>query len=123
MTQPLKHKIRWALVTKFLKVTESTPQQLLDWLEWVFKNVPKYEFICLIKLYLDKYFIDDSFDETIFIEKSCIDRLEVCIPSLITGLYYKEQLYAAALLWDKLHDDIEFRKEMIDKFKKHYKLK
>ncbi len=58
--QRLEHKIKWALVTKFLKVTKSTPQQLLDWLEWGFKNVNKYEFICVKERYLGgKDFIAD----------------------------------------------------------------
>lgn len=123
----LEHKIRWALVTKFLKVTKSTPQQLLDWLKWGFRYVPIQSFICNRKLYLDKhhitkatrYTIDGSYDNAFEVDSFNT----VYIPELVTGLNLNSDYVPPAELWYQLNNDKKFRKEMIDKFKKHYKLK
>ncbi len=121
----LEHKIKWALVTKFLKVTKSTPQQLLDWLEWGFKNVNKDEFICHKEMYIEgKYFIAESRHSGNDFKMSREEHGIIDVPVLITSLSeYETHIAYPARIWRKLQCDEEFRKEMIDKFKKHYKLK
>jgi hypothetical protein len=116
----LNAKIKWARVTKFLKVTNSTPQQLLDWLEEGFKN--KHAFICNSNLYLGKYYLYDSVvrddvGNDIIVKNGYYNRTHCYVPTLITNTLFM------ANLWNSLNTDKEFRKDMIDKFKKHYKLK
>ncbi len=117
MNKYLKNRINWKVVDSLLEQTGSTPQQLLDWLEWGFENVDS-SFICNVRLYLDKYCITDS--DSMYANKG---GKYITLPSVITGTDSDGVLFPPSIVWTELRDNIEFRNTMIARFKKHYKLK
>ena len=117
------NRIKWKVVDKILEETKSTPQQLLDWLEWGFSNLESYNWLCLKKLYLGKYFIETEGDREYISNKEPKDRIYIFTPTIITGKNQDGETFCPATTWGTLITDLDFRGAMIARFKKHYKLK
>lgn len=119
----IKNRIKWKVVDKILEETESTPQQLLEWLEWGFENIESHchNYICVKKLYLDKYFLDTA--EFKGYRDNSEKRIYIYLPRILTREDRWGEEFTPATTWTNLRDNLEFRNEMVRRFKKHYKLK
>ena len=118
----VKNRIKWKVIDKLLEETESSPWDLLDWLEWGFENVGREEFICHRKLYLGKFYIEWGCDAGIHTDSD--DEIDVFCSNIFTGSRPSAgELSSPAAAWHILQTDLDFRTTMIKRFKKHYKLK
>ncbi len=115
----VKNRIKWKVVDQLLEETKSSPRDLLDWLEWGFGNIDNNgSHICNVRLYLDKYYITD--EDSVFVGRG---SQYITLPEIMTGRYQMSLDLIPSTVWLTLSSDLEFRKVMISRFKKHYKLK
>jgi len=112
--EKFKNEVKWKVIDDLLEKTDSTPRELLDWLEWGFENVEQGAFICNEAEYKNKYYIADTVS---FLRE---DETIIKIGVIITG---GAEPYYPSAVWGKLLTDMHFREVMIARFKKHYKLK
>lgn len=124
----IKNRIKWKVVDSLLEQTESTPRELLDWLEWGFKHIDGVvnTFLCNNRLYLDKYYITNKCDLSMHIHPNGLileDKSVIRVPDILTGESPTGNTFNPAVFWVSFQKDKDFRAEVITQYKKHYKLK
>ena len=73
-------KVKVEDIKKFFEITNTSPKYLIEWLE----NTKDYDMPCLMRMYADKYFIDNCKDTPAPV---ILDDITLCIPHYIKWQY------------------------------------